>query len=144
MSWITYLFTGVHGRITRQTFWICFAVLITIEEASGWLAHQIQGDKLAAIVGLVLNYPEFAVAVKRANDRNLPVAAVAAFFIVDTMAGFLGLLNSNGTLAPDAPASIVLAYLWLALLVVLVADLGFRRGTVGPNPYGPDPLGGKV
>jgi uncharacterized membrane protein YhaH (DUF805 family) len=144
MHWIIYLFTGVHGRITRQTFWICFAVLIIVEEASGWLAHQVQGDKLAALVGLALDYPEFAVAVKRANDRNLPVVAVAAFFIVDGLSGFLGLLNSNGALAPDAPVSLVLAYLWLALLALLIADLGFRRGTAGANRFGPDPLGGKV
>jgi uncharacterized membrane protein YhaH (DUF805 family) len=27
-----------------------------------------------------------------------------------------------------------------AFALVLIVDLGFRRGTVGPNRYGPDPL----
>jgi uncharacterized membrane protein YhaH (DUF805 family) len=29
---------------------------------------------------------------------------------------------------------------WVFFALVLLVDLGFRRGTVGPNQYGPDPL----
>jgi uncharacterized membrane protein YhaH (DUF805 family) len=30
------------------------------------------------------------------------------------------------------------------LAVVLIVELGFRRGTIGPNQFGPDPLAGKA
>jgi uncharacterized membrane protein YhaH (DUF805 family) len=143
MDWV-YLFTAVHGRITRQWFWIGFAVLIVVEFVAGQIAQQIQGDKLGSLVGLALDYPEFAVAVKRANDRNLSVWAVASFFIVDGFSGLLSLISPKGALDPTNPIASVLGYVQLALLVVLIADLGFRRGTVGPNRFGPDPLGGKV
>jgi uncharacterized membrane protein YhaH (DUF805 family) len=143
MDWV-YLFTGVHGRITRQWFWIGIGVLVVVEFVTGQIAQQIQGDKLSSLVGLALDYPEFAVAVKRANDRNLSAWTVASFFIVDGLSGLLGLMSSGDALAPDSSIASVLAYVWLAVLVVLVADLGFRRGTVGPNRFGPDPLGGKV
>ena len=29
---------------------------------------------------------------------------------------------------------------WAALGVALLVELGFRRGTIGPNQYGPDPV----
>jgi uncharacterized membrane protein YhaH (DUF805 family) len=141
---LVYLFTGVHGRITRQWFWIGLAALIVVEFAAGQIAQQIQGDKLGSLVGLALDYPEFCVAVKRANDRNLSAWTVATFFIIDGVSGLLGLMNAGGVLAPNGPIATGLAYVWLAVLVVLITDLGFRRGTVGPNRFGPDPLGGKV
>jgi uncharacterized membrane protein YhaH (DUF805 family) len=143
MDWV-YLFTAVHGRITRQWFWIGIGVLIVVEFVTGQIAQQIQGDKLASLVGLALDYPEFAVAVKRANDRNLSAWTVASYFIIDGLSGLLALMNSDGVLAHDGPIASVLAYVGLAVLVVLIADLGFRRGTVGANRFGPDPLGGKV
>ena len=143
MDWV-YLFTGLHGRITRQWFWIGLGVLIVFELVAGQIARQIQGEQLVSLVGLALDYPEFALAVKRANDRNLSVWAVATFFIVDGLSGLLGLMSSNGEVGPDTPLASVLAYLGFAVLVVLIAELGFRRGTVGPNRFGPDPLGGKI
>jgi uncharacterized membrane protein YhaH (DUF805 family) len=143
MNWF-YLFTAVHGRITREWFWIGIGVLILVEFVAGLIAQQIQGDKLSSLVGLALDYPEFAVAVKRANDRNLSAWTVASFFIVDGLSGLISLMSFDGALAPNGSIASVLAYVWLAVLVVLIADLGFRRGTVGPNRFGPDPLGGKV
>ena len=140
MDWILYLFFAVHGRITRTQFWIGLAVLIGVELAAKSVIDQFQAVKLGSVVGLALDYPEFALAVKRANDRDLSAWAVAAFFLVDGLSGFLDILGFDQT----APSLIALVYVWLAVLVVLIADLGFRRGTVGPNRYGPDPLAGSV
>ena len=69
MNWL-YLFNGFHGRISRQTFWLASGILILAELVAGFLAEQIQGDRLAAIVDLAFTYPEFAVAIKRLHDRN--------------------------------------------------------------------------
>lgn len=140
MNWILYLLLAVHGRITRRQFWIGLVVLISVEFAAKWLIDQFQAPKVGSLVGLALDYPEFALAVKRANDRDLSAWAVAAFFLVDGLSGFLDILGYD----PEAPSLLGLAYLWFAILVVLIADLGFRRGTVGPNRYGPDPLTGSV
>ncbi len=143
MDWV-YLLTGLHGRISRQPFWMGLAVLIGVEIARAWLADHIQMDKLSSIVGLALNYPEFALMLKRANDRNLPLLPIALFFVIDGLLGFLALLRSDAVPNPNDPIVVVMVYLWAALALVLIADLGFRRGTAGPNRFGPDPLGGKV
>jgi uncharacterized membrane protein YhaH (DUF805 family) len=136
---LIYLFTSAHGRITREQFWIGLLVVVLAEFSFHWLAYRIQGDKLDSIVGLALNYPEFLLAVKRANDRDLPAWQIAVFFVGDATLGFLNLLGFG---ANDA-VGLMMVVLDLYLLVLLV-DLGFRRGTPGPNRYGPDPLAGKV
>jgi len=42
----------------------------------------------------------------------------------------------------DQPSlmSLMIAVPFTVLLVALLIELGFRRGTVGPNQYGPDPV----
>ena len=48
------------------------------------VAEQIQGDRLSAIVDLAFTYPEFAIALKRAHDRDLPVWLLIIFFTAPT------------------------------------------------------------
>ena len=36
--------------------------------------------------------------------------------------------------------SMVVTIPFLVLLLALIIELGFRKGTPGPNRYGPDPL----
>ena len=72
MDW-AYLFNGFHGRIGRQTFWIAMGVLAVAELVCHFIADEFQGERLGAIVDLAFTYPEFAVSLKRAHDRNLPV-----------------------------------------------------------------------
>src|SRR5579862_7879510 len=136
---LLYLFTSVHGRITREQFWIGMFFVVLAEIAGHWLAFQIQGDQLDSIVGLALNYPEFVLAVKRANDRDLPAWQIAVYFVFDSILGFVSLES----LASADMLGVMVLVLDLYLLV-LIADLGFRRGTVGPNRFGPDPLAGRV
>jgi len=136
---LVYLFTSVHGRITREQFWIGMLFVVLAEIAGHWLAFRIQGEKLDSIVGLALNYPEFVLAVKRANDRDLPAWQIAVFFVGDTLLGFVGLLGYGTTDAAGLMQIVIDLY-----LLVLLADLGLRRGTVGPNRFGPDPLAGKA
>jgi len=140
MNWL-YLFNGFHGRIGRQTFWMATGILLLAELVAGFVAEEIQGAQLSAIVDLAFIYPEFAVAVKRLHDRNLPIWLLIFFFAGDALLDFLSLLGIAGG-PGESPNMLFLAIeipfavLGLALLV----EFGFRRGTVGPNPYGPDPL----
>ena len=47
--------------------------------------QQIRGDQLNAIVDLAFTYPEFAVAIKRAHDRNLPLWLLGIFFATNVV-----------------------------------------------------------
>src|SRR5579862_1423498 len=127
MDW-AYLFNTFHGRISRQTFWIGIAVLTVAEIFGHVLAEEIQGDRLSAIVDLAFTYPEFAIAVKRAHDRNLPLWLVAAFFTANALLDLLDVLGwSNGSNGPNL-LSLAVALPVFVFGLALLVELGFRRG----------------
>jgi uncharacterized membrane protein YhaH (DUF805 family) len=139
MNW-GYLLNGFHGRISRRTFWIAMGIVVVANILACFIASQIGGSRLSAIVDLAFTYPEFAIALKRAHDRNLPVWLLVVFFTANAVFDLLDVLGWSGT--PDEPniLSLFVAVPFVVFLLALLVELGFRRGTVGPNPNGPDPL----
>jgi uncharacterized membrane protein YhaH (DUF805 family) len=144
MDWAygIYLFASFHGRINREPFWIAYGILAAIEIATQWPTYGIESERLKAVFDLALTYPEFAVAVKRANDRNLPPWVVGLFFAVNVALDLFILLTGN--FDTDNPFNEVIVYPLGLLALILLIELGFRRGTSGPNRFGPDPLSGKA
>ena len=139
MDW-AYLLTSFDGRISRKTFWIAMAV-VTIAEIFGHIiAEEIQGDRLSAIVDLAFTYPEFAVAAKRAHDRNLPLWLLIVFFSAGALLDLLTVLELTGTDDQPSMLSLAIALPFTVMGLALLVELGFRRGTIGPNQNGPDPL----
>ena len=140
MDW-NFLYNSFEGRIGRQAFWIAVAVLSVAELAAHFIAEQIQGDRLSAIVDVAFVYPEFALAVKRAHDRNMPVVFLIVFFAASAFLDLLTVLEMTGTDDEPSSLSVLIAVPFTILALFLLVELGFRRGTPGPNQYGPDPLG---
>jgi uncharacterized membrane protein YhaH (DUF805 family) len=139
MNWV-HLFTSFEGRITRQPFWIAWAVFIAIEIVISFSG----GDdaRWTTVLDFVLTYPQLAVCAKRGHDRNSPIWVVGLFFAIGAAFDVL-LLGGWMTSADMAnPTPLMLAFLipYAVFGLALIIDLGFRRGTVGPNRYGPDPL----
>ena len=139
--WI-YLFASFRGRINREPFWIAFGILAAIDIATQALSYQIDSERLTAIFDLALTYPEFAVAVKRANDRNLPPWLVGLFFAINVALDLFILATGNFDI--NNPLNQLIIYPLGPLTLILLIELGFRRGTSGPNRFGPDPLSGKA
>ena len=138
MNW-TYLLTGIEGRISRQPFWIALLPLIGLEIA----AHFAMGERWSSIVSLILAYPEFAVFAKRGHDRNVPTWVPGPFIAAGAVLNVLVLLDLVGPMdAPNTLFYVIGVPLGIMALILLV-DFGFRRGTVGENRYGPDPLAAK-
>lgn len=138
MNWV-HLFTSFDGRISRQPFWIAWAALIAIEIVN---ELAIESVRLSAVLDLALIYPELAVCAKRGHDRNTPTWVIGLFFALEAV---FDLLLLGGWIAKadlTNPTPLVLTFLVPlgVFFLVLLVDLGFRRGTVGPNRYGPDPL----
>ena len=138
MHWV-HLFTGFEGRISRQPFWTTLAVFFVVDVAS---TLTIENDQWSAVLDLVLTYPQFAVCAKRGHDRNTPMWVVGLFFALGVV---LDLMILGGWIVKaDLSNPTPLVYTFLVPLgilgLALIIDLGFRRGTVGPNRYGPDPL----
>jgi uncharacterized membrane protein YhaH (DUF805 family) len=140
MDW-NFLYNSFEGRIGRKTFWIAVAALSVAEIVVHFVAEQIQGDRLSAIIDVAFVYPEFALAVKRAHDRNMPLVFLIAFFTASAFLDLLTVLEMTGTDDEPSSVSVLVAVPFTILALFLLVELGFRRGVPGPNQYGPDPLG---
>jgi uncharacterized membrane protein YhaH (DUF805 family) len=143
MNWV-HLFTSFEGRITRQPFWIAVAIFVVIDIA---MSLTIPGDRLSAALDLVLTYPQFAVCAKRGHDRNTPIWVVGLFFAISATFDLLllaGFVTLDDLKSKPPTFAVVFAIPFFVLALALIIDLGFRRGTVGPNRYGPDPLEARV
>ena len=150
MNWKN-LFLSLEGRIPRLSFWIGMAILLAVELIVLAPAGVFRWDAatnpapmwfrlLQFLVSLVVAYPCYAVLVKRLHDRNssgvLAQAAVALMLISDFVNVFWPVEKADGI---TTVGYIINAPL-LLLVIALVIELGFRRGTAGPNRFGPDPL----
>jgi uncharacterized membrane protein YhaH (DUF805 family) len=155
MDWI-YLFTSFSGRISRQPFWIGCGILAAVIFASELLVYAVEGESLSSIkdlelgggdrssnlVDLVFTYPQFALAVKRANDRDLSPSVVGLFFAINVALDLFTLWN--GAIDMDNSLNQIIVVPFALFLVILIVELGFRRGTDGPNRFGPDPRARKA
>lgn len=135
MNW-SYLLTSTEGRISRKPFWIALAFLSVIELA----AHLALGERWSSIVSLLIAYPEFALFAKRGHDRNVPTWVAGMFIVGATVLNLLVLLDLSGPMENPNTLFYVLAIPVGIVGLILLVDFGFRRSTVGPNQYGPDPL----
>jgi uncharacterized membrane protein YhaH (DUF805 family) len=139
MNWV-HLFTSFEGRITRQPFWIAWAVFVAIEIAISFSG----GDdaRWGSALDLMLVYPQLAVCAKRGHDRNSPIWVVGLFFAVGAVLDvfLLGGWITNADVANATPLMLAFLIPYAVFGLALIIDLGFRRGTAGPNRYGPDPL----
>lgn len=133
------LFTSLEGRIPRKTFWLGFIVLLIVswilqlilfsvfgvsmmgnidpnatpEAAAAAAAEQMSKLTLPLIVLLLLLlWPSICLYAKRWHDRD--------------KSGWWSLI----VLIP------IIGGLWMLI------ELGFLRGTDGPNRFGPDPIAG--
>jgi uncharacterized membrane protein YhaH (DUF805 family) len=141
MDWI-HLFTSFEGRISRRPFWTAVIILSVIEVVVALLTEQINNDRVTAVIDLVIAYPEFAVTTKRAHDRNISTWVIGLFFAIVIL--FDLLLLTGWLRTDDLDSYSKLIYVLLipvgVFALILLVDLGLRRGTIGPNRYGPDPL----
>jgi uncharacterized membrane protein YhaH (DUF805 family) len=143
MSQLLFSFSG---RLNRKPYWLTtlclilvFLVLITVVFVVGG-ASILSGDLSglgAMIIILVLLYIPLlwiglALGAKRLHDRNKSGWWLLLFWFLPAI------LQGAGEQIDGI--GIVLTLAGLAISIWGLVEIGFLRGTVGPNQYGPDPL----
>jgi uncharacterized membrane protein YhaH (DUF805 family) len=132
MDW-KYLFTSFEGRINRKPFWLSVLALIVVE----WILMLVLGVVLGTsmMAGVDPNMaPDQAAAM--ATKGMIPIVIVSLVFLYPALAIYAKRWHDRGksgwwTLIGLVP---VIGGIWL------LVELGFLRGTEGPNQYGNDPL----
>lgn len=140
------LFMSMEGRIGRQNYWIGLVILIVIGIIISQLIAFLFGytNLLARLLNFIyviaIAYPAYALMAKRFQDRGKNGTLAGILIGLSILGALLGLFGLTGDpLAPNTFGTI----LGLATLVVAIwylIELGFLRGTVGANEYGPDPV----
>jgi uncharacterized membrane protein YhaH (DUF805 family) len=149
-------FGNFEGRIPRRTFWLAnIAVFVTdvvVAAIAAATAEAFAGETAGYVtmyvVTLAFFYPQFVIALKRAHDLNMSDRTIHAWYIalmVDYVVMRLTLWlwsNFDQNVYSLVALAFVLMFITAVGLVtiVMLIELGFRRGTRGPNKYGPDPL----
>jgi uncharacterized membrane protein YhaH (DUF805 family) len=153
MKWLSF-FGSFDGRVSRKTFWLAsiavfvIQVLIAVIAAATAeaMANEAAGDTAMDIVLFVFLYPQFVISLKRGHDRNISTWVIGAAFIllalfdVLRIAGWLRTNPNQNTFSAANLVSFAFILIVGVISLALLVELGFRRGTTGPNRYGPDPL----
>lgn len=140
------LLFSFRGRLNRKPYWLTTLVLILIMlvliflvvgiGGAGLLTGDMSGLGVAFIILLLAYIPllwiGLAISAKRLHDRNKSAWWLVLFYLVP------GILQGVGDRIEGV--GIVLTLAGLAISIWALIELGFLRGTVGPNQYGPDPL----
>jgi uncharacterized membrane protein YhaH (DUF805 family) len=149
-------FANFEGRIPRSTFWLAniavFIVDVVVATIAAATAEVVAGETAGYvtmyIVTVAFFYPQFVIALKRAHDLNMLDRTIYAWYIaliVDYVVIRLTLWAWNHY-DQNVYSLVALAFVLMfitavgVVTIVLLIELGFRRGTRGPNRYGPDPL----
>lgn len=143
MDWI-HLFFSFNGRISRKPYWIAFCILIAISIFVAVFFYSIDQRPLGGVFDLAVLYPNYAVIFKRAHDRDMATWIPSLALILSILLTFVSILGLDGPFDDPSRLYLVIALPTLAVALYLLADLGFCRGTPGPNRYGPDPLEGRT
>lgn len=143
---------GFRGRISRRTYWLAMLGVYTVFFLIAGAAEYLVTGRLrlavsssdaplwpaifASLMVLVL-WPSLAISLKRWHDHGLPSWPIFLYYVLCLCAALtVPFLSDIKLVGLHMLFSSVLDIFWIVLIIVL----GFIKGNVGPNRYGPDPL----
>jgi uncharacterized membrane protein YhaH (DUF805 family) len=139
------------GRISRHQWWLGVIGVVVYSVVGGFTLGWILGQQLLLAAGgriilflfqLIGLYAYYCVTAKRFQDRERPVLYAQIVVGIQLAKALLDLVGISG----DPFHASFIDYLFLAVFfgigIWLVIELGFLRGTIGPNQYGADPVPG--
>jgi uncharacterized membrane protein YhaH (DUF805 family) len=147
-----HLYFDVDGRISRGAFWIGVATIILFQyliqtpliAAAGIDPERMPAPlwfrNLSLFLDTVCAWPLCAVLAKRQHDRG---QSPHLSFLFVSLLIFYSIFESFGLTQDGYEFTAIGKILGLPLLGVLaivIIELGFRKGTDGPNAFGRDPL----
>lgn len=154
MDAIKELFTTTRGRISRKQWWlgvvglIVASIVLAIILGIVGLGSSSPWGQLVAFV--ILFYPNWCLSLKRRQDRDNNGNDVKALLGVSgalTLLQALGVGTTvtdmgNGMMVAMPNTIMSIIYFVVAIFgLYIFVQLGFLKGTTGPNSYGADPLG---
>ncbi len=150
MNLLTLLFS-FRGRVGRGQFWLAWLIWFGVFMIIGGFAAAFATDPLgfwfaaAMIAGLPVSISAVLIGLKRLHDRNKSGLWLLAFYGILLFPYILTLMGMGKGIDQAArPLGVsVLEFLWFAIVIWALVELGAIRGSIGGNQYGPDPVAPK-
>ncbi|MBR0671203.1 DUF805 domain-containing protein [Neoroseomonas soli] len=150
------------GRIGRKTFWLGYVLPLlaltivaqVLDVALGFTmlgdavpADQVQTGPIGGLAALLTLWPSLAGAIKRLHDRDRSGWWIGGYYLLAAVCGVLIVAGAAVASAGAGGGGLMVAGFALAVVLLgyalwMLVEIGFLRGTPGPNRFGPDPLGG--
>lgn len=138
MDW-KFIFLSFQGRLNRKPYWLGTIALLSLAIIGVFgvmfLAGGGGGVAAIGIIYLILLWPTLAIGVKRLHDRDKSPWWLVVFYVVPTLLNVLGETGDG-----EGAGAIIFGLASLGISIWALVELGFLRGTVGANRFGPDPL----
>ncbi len=151
---LSQLLFSFSGRINRKPWWLTslavgaialVIMIVVLGMAGGAFLSEDPAAMLGALGGvaivlLIVFIPMIwiglALGAKRLHDRNKSAWWLLIFWVLPMVLQYIGgMIDSVG---------FIFGLAGFAISIWAIVELGFLRGTVGPNQYGPDPLEGRI
>lgn len=148
------LFRAIEGRISRKQYWIgslllFLAMMIIVLIVASFHGTEAPGHANGAsrsaemlITALILAV-SVPLVVKRLQDRNKSPHYAWLLYGPALISAIGDKVGFTGTASELNMLGYALALFNLIIGIWFFIELGFLRGTPGPNGYGPDPLAAK-
>jgi uncharacterized membrane protein YhaH (DUF805 family) len=139
------------GRMPRRAYWMVLlsvmglvlggslglALLATAVPSPGLLTAM---SILAGLSVLAVLWISLATTVKRLHDRDRSAWWILVFVFAPSM--LEGMSRASSRVDASGSGAMLLSLAGTAISIWAIIELGFLRGTVGDNRFGPDPLDG--
>jgi uncharacterized membrane protein YhaH (DUF805 family) len=138
--------TSVKGRMDSSRYWVCTMIQAAFALVAWAVVHLVVSDRNVSqraywiSVGVIAFLPAalsmIVCSVRRLHDRNLSAWWLPGFLVIFVVCGEAIFLIFDQQFVSVTDGSVIFA-IW----VVAIYQFGRMPGTVGPNRFGPDPLG---
>jgi uncharacterized membrane protein YhaH (DUF805 family) len=130
-------FTNFSGRIPRKTFWLAYLIMLIASWILMFLVFSIFGVSMMANVDPTLSEEaQAAAAIEQMSAITIPALIVILLTLWPALAVYTKRWHDRNK---SGWWSLIL-FVPLIGFVWFLVELGFLRGTEGPNTYGPDPI----
>jgi uncharacterized membrane protein YhaH (DUF805 family) len=140
-------FFSAHGRTNRAKYWLATLIATTIYVAGiGFLiatkdTHQ-SPRALVAVIALFIPAAVISVlaSIRRLHDRDMSGHFLWLFYLVPAILDGVAKTAKKQHDGGEILAGVCLL-ISLTISIWAFVELGCRKGTIGPNRFGSDPLG---
>jgi uncharacterized membrane protein YhaH (DUF805 family) len=151
MTNLAAMFFSFRGRLNRAKYWLALLVYFVVLYLGNFLEYDLGFQLINFLMFLMVMVSGVSVGIRRLHDRNksawwllllylLPSALFVHAVMAAASSGEMTIATIRQGVISGSGVALLLGLSAVAIWLWALIELGGRRGTPGPNRFGPDPL----